>query len=421
MDREKILKKFTSYIAYDTTSDGSSKTCPSTEKQRPLGMFLVEEMKALGMADVDIDENGYVMGTLPASEGMEKVPVLGLIAHMDTSPDAVGGPVKWRIEKAYSGGEIILNKGTSATNGKAITMSPKEFPELLYYKGQDIIVTDGTTLLGADDKAGITAIMSAVEYFKEHTEITHGKVRIAFTPDEEIGRSADLFDVKKFGADFAFTVDGGAVGGLEYECFNACNLAVRINGRNVHTGDAKNKMINALTIASEWQLMLPQTEQPETTEGYEGFYHVHTIKGNTSEARMGVLIRDHDRDKFEKRKEYVKKITELLNFRYGEGTVEVIYKDIYYNMKEKIAPVMWIVDIAKEAMERAGITPVISPIRGGTDGARLSFMGLPCPNIFTGGMNYHGIYEYLPVPSLLKSAQTVVEIVKGVGKQRENL
>lgn len=421
MDREKILKKFTSYIAYDTTSDGSSKTCPSTEKQRPLGMFLVEEMKALGMADVDIDENGYVMGTLPASEGMEKVPVLGLIAHMDTSPDAVGGPVKWCIEKAYSGGEIILNKGTSATNGKAITMSPKEFPELLDYKGQDIIVTDGTTLLGADDKAGITAIMSAVEYFKEHTEITHGKVRIAFTPDEEIGRSADLFDVKKFGADFAFTVDGGAVGGLEYECFNACNLAVRINGRNVHTGDAKNKMINALTIASEWQLMLPQTEQPETTEGYEGFYHVHTIKGNTSEARMGVLIRDHDRDKFEKRKEYVKKITELLNFRYGEGTVEVIYKDIYYNMKEKIAPVMWIVDIAKEAMERAGITPVISPIRGGTDGARLSFMGLPCPNIFTGGMNYHGIYEYLPVPSLLKSAQTVVEIVKGVGKQRENL
>lgn len=421
MDREKILKKFTSYIAYDTTSDGSSKTCPSTEKQRPLGMFLVKEMKALGMADVDIDENGYVMGTLPASEGMEKVPVLGLIAHMDTSPDAVGGPVKWRIEKAYSGGEIILNKGTSATNGKAITMSPKEFPELLDYKGQDIIVTDGTTLLGADDKAGITAIMSAVEYFKEHTEITHGKVRIAFTPDEEIGRSADLFDVKKFGADFAFTVDGGAVGGLEYECFNACNLAVRINGRNVHTGDAKNKMINALTIASEWQLMLPQTEQPETTEGYEGFYHVHTIKGNTSEARMGVLIRDHDRDKFEKRKEYVKKITELLNFRYGECTVEVIYKDIYYNMKEKIAPVMWIVDIAKEAMERAGITPVISPIRGGTDGARLSFMGLPCPNIFTGGMNYHGIYEYLPVPSLLKSAQTVVEIVKGVGKQRENL
>ncbi|MDY3738938.1 MAG: peptidase T [Selenomonadaceae bacterium] len=421
MDREKILKKFTSYIAYDTTSDGSSKTCPSTEKQRPLGMFLVEEMKALGMADVDIDENGYVMGTLPASEGMEKVPVLGLIAHMDTSPDAVGGPVKWRIEKAYSGGEIILNKGTSATNGKAITMSPKEFPELLDYKGQDIIVTDGTTLLGADDKAGITAIMSAVEYFKEHTEITHGKVRIAFTPDEEIGRSADLFDVKKFGADFAFTVDGGAVGGLEYECFNACNLAVRVNGRNVHTGDAKNKMINALTIASEWQLMLPQTEQPETTEGYEGFYHVHTIKGNTSEARMGVLIRDHDRDKFEKRKEYVKKITELLNFRYGEGTVEVIYKDIYYNMKEKSAPVMWIVDIAKEAMERAGITPVISPIRGGTDGARLSFMGLPCPNIFTGGMNYHGIYEYLPVPSLLKSAQTVVEIVKGVGKQRENL
>lgn len=421
MDREKILKKFTSYIAYDTTSDGSSKTCPSTEKQRPLGMLLVEEMKALGMADVDIDENGYVMGTLPASEGMENVPVLGLIAHMDTSPDAVGGPVKWRIEKAYNGGEIVLNKGTSATNGKAVIMSPKDFPELLDYVGQDIIVTDGTTLLGADDKAGITAIMSAVEYFREHVDVPHGKVRVAFTPDEEIGRSADLFDVKKFGADFAFTVDGGAVGGLEYECFNACNLAVRVNGRNVHTGDAKNKMINALTIASEWQLMLPQTEQPETTEGYEGFYHVHTIKGNTSEARMGVLIRDHDRDKFEKRKEYVKKITELLNFHYGEGTVEVIYKDIYYNMKEKIAPVMWIVDIAKEAMERAGVTPVISPIRGGTDGARLSFMGLPCPNIFTGGMNYHGIYEYLPVPSLLKSAQTVVEIVKGVGKQRENL
>ena len=411
MDREKILKKFTSYIAYDTTSDGSSKTCPSTEKQRPLGMFLVEEMKALGMADVDIDENGYVMGTLPASEGMEKVPVLGLIAHMDTSPDAVGGPVKWRIEKAYSGGEIILNKGTSATNGKAITMSPKEFPELLDYKGQDIIVTDGTTLLGADDKAGITAIMSAVEYFKEHTEITHGKVRIAFTPDEEIGRSADLFDVKKFGADFAFTVDGGAVGGLEYECFNACNLAVRVNGRNVHTGDAKNKMINALTIASEWQLMLPQTEQPETTEGYEGFYHLDSMEGQVEHAWVEYIIRDHDAAAFEARKRIFAAAADFINKKYGDGSAVCEISDSYRNMREIIEQHMYIVERAEAAMRAEGVEPIIRPIRGGTDGARLSYMGLPCPNLCTGGENFHSRFEYIPVESLYKTADILVRIL----------
>lgn len=422
MTKEKLIARFTKYISFDTASAPDGKVCPSTEKQLVLARYLVEELKSLGCIEVTMDEHGYVMATLPAtSEVMADTPVLGLIAHMDTSPDACGGPVKWRIVEAYDGGDIVLNHGTAATNGKKIIMSPKDFPELLDYVGQDIMVTDGTTLLGADDKAGICAIMSAVEYLQAHKEIPHGKVRIGFTPDEEIGRSADKFDVEKFGADFAFTVDGGAVGGLEYENFNAANVAIRINGRNVHTGDAKNKMINAITVASEWQMMLPQGEQPETTEGYEGFYHVHTIKGDVSEVRMGMLIRDHDMEKFKKRKAYLDKMAELLNTRYGAGTVEVVSRDSYYNMKEKIEPVMYIIELAKAAMARAGVAPSIEPIRGGTDGARLSFMGLPCPNIFTGGMNYHGVYEYLPIPSLEKAALVVMELIKGAAQAKNEI
>lgn len=422
MTKEKLIARFTKYISFDTVSAPDGKVCPSTDKQLVLARYLVEELKSLGCTDVAMDEHGYVLATLPAtSDDMADTPVLGLIAHMDTSPDACGGPVKWRIVEAYDGGDIVLNHGTAATNGKKIIMSPKDFPELFDYVGQDIMVTDGTTLLGADDKAGICAIMSAVEYLQAHKEIPHGKVRIGFTPDEEIGRSADKFDVEKFGADFAFTVDGGAVGGLEYENFNAANVAIRINGRNVHTGDAKNKMINAITVASEWQMMLPQGEQPETTEGYEGFYHVHTIKGDVSEVRMGMLIRDHDMEKFKKRKAYLDKMAELLNTRYGAGTVEVVSRDSYYNMKEKIEPVMYIIELAKAAMSRAGVVPSIEPIRGGTDGARLSFMGLPCPNIFTGGMNYHGVYEYLPIPSLEKAALVVMELIKGAAQVKNEI
>lgn len=409
---DNMVKRFTKYISFDTASAPDGKSCPTTVKQMEFAKYLVQELRSLGCIDAAVDDNGYVMATLPAACGMENVPVLGLIAHMDTSPDACGGPVNWRIVENYSGGDIILNEGNDKTHGRKVILSLTQFPELADYVGQDIMVTDGTTLLGADDKAGICAIMSAVEYLMEHREIPHGKVRIGFTPDEEIGRGADRFDVAKFGADFAFTVDGGAVGELEYENFNAANVAIRINGRNVHTGEAKNKMINAINIAAEWQMMLPEDEKPENTEGYQGFYHVHTIKGGVSEVTMGMLIRDHDMTKFQQKKARLHEIAEVLNAKYGSGTVEVVSKDSYYNMKEKIESMMYIVDLAKKSMLEAGVTPKIQPIRGGTDGARLSYMGLPCPNIFTGGMNYHGIYEYLPLQSLKKSCETVLAIIK---------
>lgn len=413
---DKIVERFTKYIGFDTASAPEGKSCPTTETQLNFAKYLVGELQSLGCTDAQVDENGYVMATLPATEGMDDAPVLGLIAHMDTSPDACGGPVNWRIVEKYSGEDIVLNEGSSKTHGRMVILSPDQFPELLDYRGQDIMVTDGTTLLGADDKAGICAIMSAVEYLQEHKEIPHGRVRIGFTPDEEIGRGADRFDVKAFGADFAFTVDGGAIGELEYENFNAANVAIRINGRNVHTGEAKNKMLNAITIAAEWQMMLPEAEKPENTEGYQGFYHVHTIKGGVSEVTMGMLIRDHDMTKFQQKKEKLQEMAEQLNDKYGAGTVVVVSKDSYYNMKEKIQPVMYIVELAKRAMLNVGVKPKIQPIRGGTDGARLSYMGLPCPNIFTGGMNYHGVYEYLPINSLEKSCQTVLEIIKETGK-----
>lgn len=409
-----LVQRFTKYISFNTSSAPDGKACPTTAGQLDFARYLVQELKSLGCIDADADENGYVMATLPATAGMAEVPVLGLLAHMDTSPDACGGPVNWRIERNYAGGDILLNEGEKNTNGRKVILSPEQFPELLDYVGQDIMVTDGTTLLGADDKAGICAIMTAVEYLQAHREIPHGKVRIGFTPDEEIGRGADKFDVARFGADFAFTVDGGAVGELEYENFNAANAAIRINGRNVHTGEAKNKMLNAITIAAEWQMLLPEAEKPENTEGYQGFYHVHTIKGGVSEVTMGMLIRDHDMEKFKEKKARLHEIAGELNKKYGEGTVEVVCKDSYYNMKEKIKPVMYIVELAQEAMHRVGVTPKVQPIRGGTDGARLSYMGLPCPNIFTGGLNYHGVHEYLPLQSLEKSCETVLEIIKNV-------
>ena len=402
-----LVKRFRDYISFDTQSDEENdKECPSTAKQLVLAKHLVEELQGLGLADASMDDHGYVMVTLPAN-GCAAAPVVGFISHMDTSPDASGKDVKARIVKAYDGKDILLNAEEN------ILLSPLQFPELQDYAGQDLMVTDGTTLLGADDKAGICAIISAVEYLVQHPEIQHGVIRIGFTPDEETGRSADLFDVKKFGADFAYTVDGGALGGIEYENFNAANATVHFHGIGVHTGDAKHKMINALTIASEWQQMLPVGERPEHTEGYEGFYHIHKVNGDVENVAMMMLIRDHDRARFEQRKEFLQNLATLLNQKYGEGSVEVDCKDVYYNMKEKMEPAMYVVELAERAMRSIGVEPVCAPIRGGTDGARLSFMGLPCPNLFTGGHNFHGKYEYLPLQSLQKAAGTVLGIICG--------
>lgn len=403
----KLVARFTDYISYNTQSNDASTTCPSTEGQRVLAKHLADELVAIGLSDVTLDENGYIMATLPAN-GCQDVPTVGFISHMDTAPDAAGGPLNPRIVSSYDGKDIVLNQAEN------IVLSPKDFPELKAYVGQDIMVTDGLTLLGADDKAGITAIVSAAEYLLAHPEIKHGKVRLGFTPDEEIGRSANLFDVQAFNADFAYTLDGGAVGGLEFETFNAANATVHIHGRNVHTGSAKNKMINALTIASDFQQLLPGGEVPEHTAGYEGFFHVHKLNGDVESVTMTVYVRDHDRAKYEHRKEFLNNIVMVLNSKYGEGAVELTFKEKYFNMREKIEPVMYIVDLAKKAMLDEGVTPVITPIRGGTDGARLSFKGLPCPNIFTGGLNFHGRFEYLPLPSLQKAAATVVGIIKHV-------
>ena len=398
---ESVVERFLRYVTFDTQSDEESDTCPSTEKQKALAAALVEEMRGMGIADARMDENGYVYGTVP---GDPELPTIGLIAHMDTAPDASGANVKAKVV-AYDGGDICLNEE------KNIILSTKNFPEILKYKGQDIVVTDGTTLLGADDKAGVTAIMGALEYFTAHPEVKHGKLRIGFTPDEETGRSPLKFDVKKFGADFAYTVDGGELGGLEYENFNAANPVVTIHGRSVHTGDAKGKMVNAISIASEWQSLLPEGEKPECTEGREGFFHLYKISGSVEECRLDMLVRDHDRMKFEKRKQYLLRMADFLNEKYGEGTVEVALHDVYFNMLDIIKDGhMDIVELARRAMKKAGVTPVELPIRGGTDGAQLSFKGLPCPNLFTGGANFHSRFEYLPLPSLVKACETVIEI-----------
>lgn len=408
LEMDVLVKRFKDYISFDTQSDEENdKVCPSTPGQLVLAKHLAEELKEIGLTEVELDNHGYVMATLPAN-GVTEAPVVGFIAHVDTSPDASGADIKPQIVKDYDGKDVVLNE-----NGP-IVFSTKDFPEVLKYKGQDIMFTDGTTLLGADDKAGVTAIVSAMEYLVKHPEIKHGKIRVGFTPDEEVGRSADRFDVKKFAADFAYTIDGGEFGGLEYENFNAANPTITFHGRSMHTGSAKGKMINALSVAAEWQQMLPAGEKPEYTEGYEGFYQVHKLEGGVEKCTMHMLIRDHDRQKFEARKAMLQTIADFLNAKYGEGTVEITPHDVYYNMLEKIADGnMYVVELAKQAMEGCGVTPDVQPIRGGTDGARLSFMGLPCPNIFTGGANFHGRFEYLPLESLKKAGETVLGIAVG--------
>jgi tripeptide aminopeptidase len=410
-NKEKCIDRFIKYTGFNTQSDGANSQSPSTPGQMELAQYVADELEQLGLDEVKVDPKGYVTATLPAN-GCGEAPVVGFISHLDTSPDMAGGPVKPRLVTAYDGKDIILNSEAS------ILLSPKDFPELKNYIGQEILVTDGLTLLGADDKAGMCAIVSAMEYLVNHPEIKHGKVRIGFTPDEEIGRGADLFDVPAFGADFAYTVDGGELGAIEYENFNAANVNVSIQGRSVHPGTAKGKMVNALSIASEWQQMLPTGQSPEYTEGYEGFFHVHKLNGSVEAAQLSLLVRDHDRQKFEQRKVLLESMAQLLNAKYGEGTVVLEIKDSYYNMREKIEPVMHIIELACEAMKAVGVTPNVQPIRGGTDGARLSFMGLPCPNLFAGGHNFHGKFEFLPVPSLLKATETVVEIIRNVGQQK---
>ncbi len=398
-----VTERFLKYVSFDTRSDEHSETVPSTEKQKLLGAALVEEMQAMGLSDVCMDENGYVFGYLEATEGLGDRPVLGLIAHMDTSPDASGENVKPQIV-LYKGGDIPLQ------NGEVISL--EAFPFLEKYVDQEIIVTDGTTLLGADDKAGIAEILSACAYLLEHPEIPHGKIAIGFTPDEEIGCGSDHFDVSRFGAQFAYTVDGGEIGEIEYENFNAASAKLTVHGVNIHPGSAKNRMKNAILMANEWISRLPASETPSHTEGYEGFYHVHDMEGCETQATVFMLIRDHDRTLFEGRKRFLEELTAFENSIWGEGSFELSIKDSYYNMKEKILPHMELIENAKTAMEAAGVEPLVVPIRGGTDGARLSYMGLPCPNLSTGGANFHGVHEFIPVPSLQKMVDVLVNLMK---------
>ena len=400
---EKITERFIRYTKFHTTSDSNSELFPSTNRQLDFAKHLELELKNIGMQEVCTDENGYVTATLSSNAG-KNAPVVGFIAHMDTSPDFSGENVEARIIENYHGGDISLS------DDGQIVMSPVKFPELLNYKGQDLIVTDGKTLLGADDKAGIAEIVSAMEYLIEHPEIKHGKIRICFTPDEEIGKGADRFDVENFGADFAYTLDGGEIGELEYENFNAAGAKIKINGRSVHPGYAKDKMINAVLVANYIINFLPSGQRPEHTEKYEGFYHITSVQGNVSEATIEMIIRDHDLKKFEARKKFLKECCSLVNIKYGEEIVQLHLEDQYYNMKQKIEPVKYVVEIAETAMREVGVEPKIKAIRGGTDGARLSYMGLPCPNIFAGGHNFHGPYEYLPVQSMKKAAEVVVRI-----------
>jgi tripeptide aminopeptidase len=404
-----IIDRFISYVTVDTESDPNSNTTPSTAKQWDLANQLVEELKAIGMEDVTIDEHAYIMATLPSNVDHE-VPVIGFISHFDTTPDFTGANVKPQIIKDYDGGNIMLNKEQN------IVLSPSYFKDLLQYKGQTIITTDGTTLLGADDKAGITEIVTAMEYMIKHPEIKHGKIRVGFTPDEEIGRGAHKFDVAKFGAEWAYTMDGSQIGELEYENFNAAGAKITFKGKSVHPGYARGKMINSMLIANKFISKLPKEEVPEKTTGYEGFFHVTGISGSIEETTVQLIIRDHDRKKFEKRKKLIKKITEKINRKYykqyGEDIAVAEVKDQYFNMKEKVEPVMHIVDIAERAMKDLGISPIIKPIRGGTDGSQLSYMGLPCPNIFAGGHNFHGKYEYVPVESMQKAVEVIVRIAQ---------
>lgn len=401
---QNLTERFLNYVKIETTSDENSPTCPSTKNQLEFAKQIANELKEIGLEEVEVDENGYVMATCPANTNKD-LPVIGFIAHMDTSPDMSGNNVNPKIVKNYDGKDIVLNKEGG------IVLSPSDFPELLDNIGLDLITTDGTTLLGADDKAGIAEILTAMEYLLSHPEFEHGKIRIAFTPDEEIGRGADLFDVEKFGASFAYTLDGGPIGELEYENFNAASAKITIQGRNVHPGSAKGKMVNSALVAMELNSMLPVNERPEFTEKYEGFYHLTNISGTVENTTISYIIRDHSRELFESKKILLQEIVDFLNKKYGD-IVTLEMKDSYYNMKEMIEPKMFIVDLAKEAMENVGIAPKIQPIRGGTDGARLSFMGLPCPNIFTGGYNFHGKYEYIAIQSMEKAVETVLEIIR---------
>lgn len=407
---ENVAHRFLKYVKYETTSDENSSKCPSTDGQMAFAKDLAAELKAIGLTDVSIDENGYVMGTVPSNVD-RKIPVVGFISHMDTSPDMSGKNVNPQIIENYDGGNIILNKD------KNIVLSPSDFPELKDYIGKTLITTDGTTLLGADDKAGIAEIVTACEYLISHPEIKHGTIKVCITPDEEIGRGADKFDVKKFGADFAYTIDGGKLGELEYENFNAASAKIIIHGRNVHPGTAKGKMKNSVLIGVELASMLPLEETPENTEGYEGFYHINNFNGNVEETHMYYIIRDFDKENFENRKNYLLNLINNLNEKYGKGTVEIDLKDQYYNMREIIEKDMSIVEIALKAMEQAGVKPDVSPIRGGTDGARLSYMGLPTPNIFTGGHNFHGKYEYIPTFAMEKAVEVILNIVKLVAEK----
>lgn len=406
---QKIIDRFISYVTIDTQSDPNSNSTPSTEKQWVLAHKLTEELKQIGLEDVSIDKNSYIMATLP-SNIKKVVPTVGFISHFDTTPDFSGTNVKPRLIHNYDGRDIVLNKENN------IVLSPDYFDDLLLYKGQTLIVTDGTTLLGADDKAGITEIMTAMEYLIQHPEIKHGPIRIGFTPDEEIGRGAHKFDVKKFGADWAYTIDGSQIGELEYENFNAAGAKITVIGKSVHPGYAKGKMVNAIGLINELMNLLPNKEVPEQTEGREGFFHINHLRGEIEKAELELIIRDHDRTLFEKRKKLLKDIVNELNVKHGDFfAVEI--KDQYFNMREKIEPVFHVVEIAKEAMQVLGIEPIIKPIRGGTDGSQLSYMGLPCPNIFAGGHNFHGKYEYIPVESMQKSVEVIVKICEIVASK----
>ena len=404
---KKVHERFMEYVKIYTTSDENSDTCPSTPRQLDLAKYLVEELKAIGLDEVSLDENGYVMAKLYSNTD-KAVPAIGFVAHMDTATDITGENVKPRIVEKYDGKDIILNS--------EYTLTTQDFPELANYIGQDIIVTDGTTLLGADDKAGIAEIIAAVEYLKNNPQIEHGTVCIGFTPDEEIGRGANLFDVKKFNAEFAYTLDGGEIGELEYENFNAATLEVNITGRNVHPGTAKNKMVNALELGIEFHNLLPKLERPEYTEKYEGFYHLVEMKGDTESAKLKYIIRDHDKIKFEHKKYEAERIAAHINETRNGKWINVKVTDSYYNMREKIEPVMHIIDLAKKSMEEVDVVPIIKAIRGGTDGGRLSYMGLPCPNIFTGGHNFHSRFEYIPIQSMEKAVDVIVKIVENVAK-----
>ena len=405
LDKKHILNRFISYVKIDTESDPKSTSTPSTLKQWDLANKLAEELKAIGMQDVNIDANAYIMATLP-SNVPHKVPAIGFVSHFDTSPDFTAANVKPQIIENYDGSAIVLNTKEN------IILSPDYFEDLLLYKGQTLITTDGTTLLGADDKAGVCEIVSAMEYLIQHPEIKHGPIKVGFTPDEEIGRGAHKFDVEKFGAEWAYTMDGSQIGELEYENFNAAAALIKVNGKIVHPGYAKGKMINSIYYASKFVEALPKNETPEQTEGYEGFYHLHSMEGKVEDTELSYIVRDHDRNKFEARKQYLLDLVDSLNKENGHTVYEIEIKDQYYNMKEMVVPVMHIVDIAEAAMKELNIKPLIKPIRGGTDGSQLSFMGLPCPNIFAGGHNFHGRYEYVPLESIMSATKVICKIAE---------